>query len=94
MVELKLKHNSTYLAESLGISEEREGELESKFLDITEELSKEGKDMKTSDIIGGIAALDITLEEYTYMILQLGIIESRRRISENPLSFLNDPENE
>ena len=74
MKEFKLKvSNSEFVAESLGISGERSKELGKLFLEAQmATFEKRGDDVSITDIILEISNLDITPEEYTFLVFSLG----------------------
>lgn len=71
---LNFNHEANDLASSLGIEKDRLGELGNMFKKILNKEVSEGDDLSISNIIEQVSFLDITNEEYTFIILQLGMI--------------------
>lgn len=71
-MKLKLDHTQESVGKALGISPERESELKQIFLGIVLNMF-ENDGVSLSHLIKEVSELDITIEEYTYMILQLGV---------------------
>ena len=71
-MKLKLDHTQESVGKALGISSERESELKQIFLGIVLNVF-ENDVVSLSHLIKEVSELDITIEEYTYMILQLGV---------------------
>lgn len=70
---LNLDHNQDNLGASLGITPERSDELEQMFKDSLKELMEDDNDsLSLSSVLEKVAMLDTTVEEYTFMVLQLG----------------------
>lgn len=81
-MELKLDHTQKSVGEALGISSERESELKQIFLEIVLNIF-ENDGTSLSHLIKEVSELDITIEEYTYMILQLGVSMGGKSYEEN-----------
>ena len=71
-MKLKLDHTQESVGKALGISSKRESELTQIFLETVLNIF-ENDHVSLSHLIKEVSELDITIEEYTYMILQLGV---------------------
>lgn len=71
---LNFKHDAPDLASSLNIEKDRLDELANEFGKLIQEHIDNDGDLSISIILEQIASLDITNEEYTFMILQLGMM--------------------
>ena len=71
---LNFKHDASDLASSLDIEKDRLEELGNEFGKIMRGQIDSNNDFSISNVIEQIASLDITNEEYTFMILQLGMM--------------------